>query len=280
MKKSAKHILIILFSNLIYAAAISLFLEPAGLITGGTTGIALVVHHFTGMPVWLFVLFFNACMLVLGWMVLGWKFAVTTIVSTFTYPVFLGILDTLCKGVVLSDSLVLNAVYSGLGIGIALGLVIRTGSSTGGMDIPPLILHKLFGFPVSVTMNLFDTLILFFQAILKPAETVLWGILIVLIYTVVLDRMLMMGSSRTEVKVMSGHTEEIRTAILDDIDRGLTLIESRGGYSLNSGEIILTILSNRELPRLEKRIHEIDPEAFLVISRVTEVKGKGFTLSR
>ncbi|MCH4013162.1 MAG: YitT family protein [Solobacterium sp.] len=255
-------------------------MEPTGLITGGTTGIALVVHHFTGMPVWLFVLFFNACMLVLGWIVLGWKFAVTTIVSTFTYPIFLGILDTLCKGIVLSDSLVLNAVYSGLGIGIALGLVIRTGSSTGGMDIPPLILHKLFGFPVSVTMNLFDTLILFFQAILKPAETVLWGILIVLIYTVVLDRMLMMGSSRTEVKVMSEHTEEIRTAILDDIDRGLTLIESRGGYSLHSGEIILTILNNRELPRLEKRIHEIDPEAFLVISRVTEVKGKGFTLSR
>lgn len=280
MKKDIRTIITILISNLIYTAAISLFIEPAGLITGGTTGIALVVHHFTGMPVWLFVLLFNTVMLVLGWAVLGPRFAMTTILSTFSYPVLLGIFDHIFKGVRLTDSMMLCTIYAGLLTGISLGLVIRSGASTGGMDIPPLILHKKFGTSVSLMMNVFDTIILFFQAVLKPVETVLWGILIVLIYTIVLDRMLMLGSSKTEIKIISTHTEEIRSAIFSDIDRGLTLIESRGGYSLKEGEIILSVLDNRQLPKLEKSIHEIDPEAFLIISRVSEVKGKGFTLSR
>lgn len=280
MPKDLKTLLIIILSNFIYSLTVVLFLEPAGLITGGATGLGLFVHHLTGLPLWIFVLLFNAAMLVLGWIVLGWKFAATTIVSTFIYPVILAFLEKVLAGVHLTDSIALSSIYSGIGIGIALGLVIRTGSSTGGTDIPPLIFKKLFNIPVSVSMNLIDVAILILQALISPVEIVLWGILIVFLYTVVLDRMLLLGTSRTEVKVISEHTEEIRTAILEDIDRGLTLINSRGGYSLQNGEIILTVLNNRELPKLEKRIHEIDPEAFLIISRVTEVRGRGFTLSR
>jgi uncharacterized membrane-anchored protein YitT (DUF2179 family) len=280
MSKEFRNVLVILFSNLLYSLVIVLFLEPAGLITGGATGIALVVNHFTGLPLWIFVLVFNMAMLALGWIVLGRKFAASTLLSSLSYPAILAVLETALKDVHLTDSIILSAIYSGLGIGIALGLVIRTGASTGGTDIPPLILKKLFNIPISYSMNAIDSVILIAQAVIRPVETVLWGILIVLIYTVVMDRVLLMGSSRIEVKIMSNHTEEIRTAILEDIDRGLTLIAGRGGYSLQKGEVILTVLSSRELPKLEKRVHEIDPEAFLVISRVTEVRGRGFTLAR
>ena len=100
------------------------------------------------------------------------------------------------------------------------------------------------------------------------------------IYTTVLDKVLVMGNTKTEVKIISKQVEEVRQAILAQVDRGVTMLYGEGGYKQEQKQIVLSIVSNRELPQVEKLIRQIDPEAFMIISRVTEVRGRGFSLSK
>lgn len=270
----------VIVGNFLYALTVKLFLLPSGLVTGGTTGMALSVNHYFNIPITGFVLIFNVLMLLAGFLILGRSFAATTLASTFLYPFALEIFNRILGDYVLCDDLLLCTIFTGLGIGISLGIVIRSGASTGGMDIPPLILKKLFRFPVSVTMYLFDVCILLSQALFRPIENILYGILLILIYTMVLDKMMLIGATRTEVKIISQNSEEIRTAILKKLDRGVTMLDGEGGYLQDKKQVVLSVISNRELPKLEKMIRTIDPECFMVISRVNEVSGRGFSMQK
>ena len=278
--KRAGTVATVILGNVFYAFVIRLFLLPGNLMTGGTTGIGLVVKHFTGTSISGFVLVFNSVMLIVGWTLLGKKFALTTVISSFTYPIALEAANHIFGDLVITTDPMLNTIFAGLGIGIGLGIVIRTGASTGGMDIPPLVLNKYFRIPVSVSLNVFDILILVLQIAYNPPERVLYGVLLVMIYTTVLDKVLMMGNTKTEVKVISSQVEEIRQAILAQVDRGVTMLYGEGGYRQEQTQIVLSIVSNRELPQVEKLIRHIDPEAFMIVSRVTEVRGRGFSLSK
>lgn len=280
MRKSFISVLIIILGNVLYALTVKLFLMPAGLITGGSTGIALFVHHLTGFSTAGFVFLFNVLMLGAGYLVLGRKFAAETVLSTFIYPASLHLCDLIFHDLVLTEDPVICTVFSGLGIGISLALVIREGASTGGMDIPPLILNRLFHLNVSVTLYLFDCLILLLQAFHTTPEKILYGILLVLIYSLTLDRFILIGTSRTEVKIISRKSDEIRKAILSDLDRGVTVLHGEGGYSSAQEMILLTVISNRQLPAIETLVRRLDEEAFLIVSRVTEVRGRGFTLNK
>ena len=270
----------IIFGNALYSLAVALFLEPAGLITGGATGIALAIGRLTGLSVSGLLFFINLAMLVWGWVVLGRAFALNTLASSVLSPAFLALFEGMANGRVLTEDIFLCTVFSGLGIGVALGLVIRSGASTGGLDIPPLVLNKWFKLPVSATMLAFDIIVLLMQAVFSPMPQVLYGIVMVLIHTIVMDKMLMLGDSRTEVKIISTRSDEIRTAILAEIDRGVTVLHGEGGYTGEPSEVLLSVISNRELPRLEKLVHSIDPACFLIVSRVTEVSGRGFSMEK
>ena len=279
-KQLARNWASILFGNALYSLAVALFLEPAGLITGGATGIALAIGRLTGLPVSGLLLFINLAMLVWGWAVLGRAFALNTLASSVLSPAFLGLFEGLLAGRVLTEDIFLCTVFSGLGIGVALGLVIRAGASTGGLDIPPLVLNKWFKLPVSATMLTFDIAVLLMQAVFSPVQQVLYGVVMVLIHTIVMDKMLMLGASRTEVKIVSSQSDAICAAILAQLDRGVTILHGEGGYTREPSAVLLSIVSNRELPRLEKLAHSIDPTCFLIVSHVTEVSGRGFSLDK
>lgn len=266
--------------NALYSLTVVLFLIPSGLITGGATGIALAANRVSGLPVSGMLLFVNVLMLVVGWVLLGRRFAISTLASTFLSPLTLAIWEGLFQDYVLTDDLLLCTIFAGLGIGISLGIVIRTGGSTGGMDIPPLVLQKYFRIPVAVSMTVFDLTILMAQAVSSPKEQVLYGIVLVFVYSTVLDKVIMMGEHRTEVKIISAHTDEIRSVILSELDRGVTLLSAEGGYLRQPGQLLLTVISNRQLPRLEKLVRAIDPACFMVVSEVTEVRGRGFSLEK
>ncbi|MBS6621355.1 MAG: YitT family protein [Faecalibacterium prausnitzii] len=270
----------IIFGNALYSLAVALFLEPAGLITGGATGIALAIGRLTGLSVSGLLLFINLAMLVWGWVVLGRAFALNTMASSVLSPAFLALFEGMANGRVLTEDIFLCTVFAGLGIGVSLGIVIRSGASTGGLDIPPLVLNKWFKLPVSATMLAFDIIVLLMQAVFSPMPQVLYGIVMVLIHTVVMDKMLMMGASRTEVKIISSQSDAICVAILEQLDRGVTILHGEGGYTHESSAVLLSIVSNRELPRLEKLAHSIDPTCFLIVSHVTEVSGRGFSMDK
>ena len=279
MKRLAT-VLSVVLGNFIYALSVKLFLLPVGLITGGTNGIALVLEHYWDVPIPAFVLLFNILMLIVGWLVLGRAFAMTTVASSFLYPVFLELLDRGLGNMMFTDDLLLCTIFFGLGVGLGLGLVIRVGASTGGMDIPPLILEKKLRIPVSVSMYCLDFLILVPQMLFRPVENVLYGIILVFIYTMVLDKMLILGKSKTELKIVSPKYEEICAAILTEVDRGVTLMRAEGGYSGCRTKLVFSVVSNRELIKVEKLVHEIDPECFMVVNRVSEVRGKGFSIKK
>ena len=270
----------IIAGNALYALTVVLFLVPSGLITGGATGIALGVNRVLGLPVSGVLFVINISMLVLGWMVLGSRFALTTIASTILSPLFLALWERVFADFVLTNDIVLNTIFAGFGVGISLGITIRSGASTGGMDIPPLVLNKWFHLPVSSTMMTFDFIILAAQAAFSPVRQSLYGVVMAIIYTVVLDKVLMLGTTRTEVKIISAKSDEICAAIFAQLDRGVTILHGEGGYLREPESVLLSVVSNRQLPRLEKLAHAIDPTCFMIVSHVTEVSGRGFSLEK
>lgn len=275
-----KRIATVLAGNTVYALAVALFILPGGLITGGTTGLALVAHHQLSIPVPVFVAAFNVIMFLAGVFVLGKAFAFTTMISTFYYPLILGVFQRYSGQVPVTGDKMLATVFSGLLIGAGIGMVIRAGASTGGMDIPPLILNKKWNLSVSMAMSVFDCLILLSQMIFSNKEQILYGILLVLLYTTVLDKVLLIGRNQMQVKIISGKYERISNAIQERMDRGTTLLSSEGGHLREASFTVLTVVSGRELSKLNELVMGMDPDAFMIINQVNEVRGRGFTLHK
>ncbi|RGS79622.1 YitT family protein [Coprococcus sp. AF21-14LB] len=272
-----KNLVLIFAGNTLYALGVVMFILPGGMITGGTTGIALTVNHYFHVPISVFVFCFNLIMFIIGAVVLGKKFALTTLISTFYYPFILGVLENVPALGNFTNDVALSTIFGGLMIGSAIGIVIRAGASTGGMDIPPLVLNKKFGIPVSVLLYVFDSSILLMQMLFSNKDQILYGILLVMIYTVVLDKVLLLGTTQTQVKVVSKKYAEINQAIISELDRGSTLIYGETGYLHQEQPLVLSVVSNRELTRLNQIVMGIDPSAFMIISKVNEVKGRGFS---
>ena len=275
-----KKIITVLAGNTLYALAVSLVILPNGLITCGTSGLALVAEYKFGIPIAAFVGVFNVVMFVAGAAVLGKAFAFTTIISTFYYPFILGVFEGMFGSSPITGDTMLATVFAGLLIGAGIGMVIRAGASTGGMDIPPLILNKKFRLPVSMTMSVFDCLILLTQMVFAGKEKILYGILLVLLYTMVLDKVLMIGQNQMQVKIISEQCESISEAIQNRMDRGTTLLLIEGGHLRKASYAVLTVVSGRELSKLNELVIGLDSNAFMIINQVSEVRGRGFTLHK
>lgn len=281
MTSSNKHkflsLLLVLGGNMLYALTVKLFLLPANLISCGTTGMALAVNHLTGVPMTAFILCFNIVMLGVGWCFLGRQFALTTVFSSLFYPVALELLNRVLGDVAITENLLMNTLYSGLGLGVSLGMVMRGGASTGGMDIPPLILKKFFRIPVPVSLWSFDFCIMLTQMTFHTMEDLLYGVLLLMVTSFALNKVLLLGTSKTEVKIVSPRAEEIRDTILSQVDRGVTLLHGEGGFLHTPTEVILSVVSNHEMPRIQRLARDIDPDCFMIVSQVTEVWGRGFS---
>ena len=279
-KKKWISLLMVLVGNIIYAFSVKLFLLPANLMSCGTTGIALVVNQLTHIPISGFIFVFNVVMLAVGWMILGRKFAMTTILSSLFFPIALEILNRVLGDVRITENILLNTLFSGMGLGLSLGIVLRAGASTGGMDIPPLVLEKFFRIPVSASLWAFDFCILLAQMTFHPLEDLLYGILLIIVVSITLNKVMLLGTSKTEVKIVSEKAGLIREAILSRVDRGVTILHGEGGYLRQKKEVIMSIVSNHELVKIENLARSIDPDCFMIISHVTEVWGRGFSYGK
>lgn len=280
MYTSKKDLFWIFFGNTLLALGVIMFIVPGNLLSGGTTGISLFLNHYFDLPISVFTFIFNFLMFIIGAIILGKKFALQTLISTFYYPFILGVFEYLFKDFYLIDDILINTLFAGVLVGVSIAVVIRAGASTGGMDIPPLILHKLFKIPVSVSMYLFDTLIVLMQFGFSDIRECLYGIVLIFIYTIVIDKIMVIGTQKIELKIVSKKYESIRQAIITDIDRGVTMLHGQTGYLLEDTDMIVNVISTRELVQVERIVKEIDPEAFMIISHVNEVHGKGFNMAK
>lgn len=278
--KNIKTTAMILIGNLIYALAVKLFLMSSGLATGGVTGIAIALNSVTGIRVSVSAFVLNGIMWVLGLFFLGKHFAVSTLVSTIAFPLFLNILENLIGDYVLTEDRILCSILGGILIGTGLGLVLREDASTGGIDVIPVALNKYFRFSVSGVMYIVDIVILLAQILVFPVENILYGILQILVYTIVMEKVLIIGKTRTKMLIISREHTKITQFILNKMDRGATYLKGTGAFSNNDESIILTVVSNRQVPRIERMVKEEDPHALIIKSAAMEVSGHGFTLDK
>ena len=276
MNAKLKDLFWVLVGNSINAFAVAFFILTNDLSMGGGTGISLIVNHFFNIPISAFVLIFNIIMFLIGAAFLGKKFAVTTAISTFYYPFILAVFQKIIGSYSVTDDIFLNTFFAGLLMGLSLGIVVRAGASTGGMDIPPLVVNKYFGVPVSAAMYAFGLIILAVQFTFKDAEKILYGIVLIMINSLVLDKMIVLGKQRVELQIISEKSEEIKRAIIEKVGRGVTMIYGETGYMGEKCDIVLTVVSNRQLLKTERIVKSIDPGSFVIINSVKEVAGKGF----
>lgn len=270
----------VLFGNALLAFGVAAFIVPQGMITGGATGLGIAINRFFGMDISLAVAICNVVLFIAGVLCLGKKFALTTIVSTVVYPMFLSMFTASEWIGNLTDNMILATAYAGMLIGASVGIVIRFGASTGGMDIPPLILNKKFGIPVAVSMYVTDFAVLMLQVFTASAEQVLYGILIVILSSIMLNYVCLAGQKKIQVMIISQKHEEILNVLLRELDLGVTLFHIETGYLQKQGKAVVCVTNSRKLFSIQETVQNLDPKAFMSVTHINEVRGRGFTLDR
>lgn len=275
-----KIVLGVLAGNAILALAVAAFVVPHGIIMGGATGIGLAITHYVPVNLSAVIFIVNAILFVLGAFTLGRKFALTTIISTFVYPVFLEIAGKVPGVGGLTDNILLATVYAGLLLGLGIGLVVRQGASTGGTDILALVLNKFLHGPVAVFMYIVDFIVLGCQIFFSGAEQILYGILALMLMTMVMNRVVLFGQTQIQLFIISEKHEEIRQRILKDMNVGATMVHIETGYGKEQQKGVLCVIPHRKLYAVNDTISRIDDKAFTTITQIKEVKGRGFSMER
>ncbi len=282
LKKSrAKEALLILFGNLILAVGTVCFILPNNILSGGLAGVAIAVQPLIPLSAVNIINILAVSLWVLSFFTLGKSFALRTLLSTVLYPVLVNILDVfVTPNVALFEvEPTLASLYGGLLTGFGLGLVFRTGASTGGMDIPALILHKYAHLPESQAVGIVDGLTVLLGIYTYGLQAALIGLLSVFTSAVAIRQTLLLGSeARKKVMIISEKWEEIRAFLLSDkVSRGVTILEGRGGYTNKERPVLMVIITQRQLVVVERETLTIDPKAFLIVTEANEVHGAGFT---
>ena len=272
----SSHIGMIVIGNFLLAAGTAFFVIPLDLVTAGTTGIALFIYRLSGFSISLFTYLFYTASYAVGCIFLGRRFALTTLISSLWYPIAFSICENLARSVHLTSDRMLGTLAAGLMIGVGIGLVLRTGASTGGTDVPLLILHKYLRLPLTTAVWILDLAILVLQCITSTTEDILYGALLVTVYSLLIGRMLVLGQSKMQATVISENPSKLRDAIFREIDRGVTLLYGETGYRERTCKVLFTVFPTRELGRIERIVAEVDPKAFLIVHRVSKVRGFGF----
>ena len=278
--KLLQTVLGVLGGNAILAFSVAAFIVPHGIIMGGATGIGLLLSRVISLPLSSLILAVNAFLFVWGTLVLGKKFALTTIVSTFAYPAFLSVAQMIPGITELTDNIMLATLYGGVLLGAGIGLIVKVGSSTGGTDILALIFHKWFHIPVAVLLYVVDFLVLGSQIFDSTSEQVLYGIMTLVLETVFMNRVMLLGKSQIQLFIISDKYEEIKKRVLKDIDAGVTMVHIETGYGGREQKGVLCVIQNRKLYSVREIVQSIDPKAFITITQINEVSGRGFTMER
>ncbi len=269
--------LLIIVGNAILAIGVGVFVLPIHLLSGGVAGIAVALEPLFHIDPGIMINVLTVVLFLVGALLLGKKFALNTVLGTIFYPLFLTIVTTVFDEQV-TTSLLLSSVYAGVLCGIGIGLVFRTGASTGGMDIPPLIINKYTGISLPTLVMITDGLTVCLGIATYGLEAALIGLISVYLTGIMIDKVLLMGGHDAKnVMIISTHYEEIMSKIYTDLNRGATLIQAMGGYTKEQRPMIMIVVSKKQLPALNRLIHHIDPEAFVVVTDTTEVQGLGFT---
>lgn len=277
-KKYLKELLIIAFGNFLLAVSVQYFILPFNILTGGVAGVAVAISPFIPLSQQIIIDILVVGLFLLGWMVLGKEFAIKTFLSSILYPIFVSILGFFPY--TLDISPLLASIYSGILAGLGIGIVLREGASTGGMDIPPLILNYYTGIETSKFILLVDGLTCVLGLLNYPVESLLNGLISVFLSSMVINKIeVAHGSDSLSVQIISSKWEEINKEVLKKINRGVSIVDVKGGYTMKTHKMLMVIIDKREYSTLLDILDTIDKSAFVITNPVQSVHGEGFKLT-
>lgn len=258
------------------------FMQPMGLITGGMMGLSLMLEPLIPFSTGITYLMLNIVALTIGGILFGKDFFLKTVFASILSPV----LVTLFEVLKIEDTLILNqidlhyqllvaSIASGVLAGVGIGLVLRYNATTGGMDIFQKIINKYLKVPFSVAVYLTDGLIILLGAFIS-LQNGLFAILAMLLTAYMLEKTAIFGRNAFALMIITKKHDEIKEAIYERIDRGVTRLKATGGYSGIEKELVLTTMNRQQLYIAKEFITQIDPNAFTLIISTKEVLGEGF----
>ena len=280
MKQSLKVLLTIILGNAMLAFSICAFVIPYDIMLGGSNGIALAIQHFIPVRLSVISACVNVSLFFLGLIFLGWKFAATSLASTIIYPLVLAAFEMLPLGTLFEENIVVCALFCGALCGAGIGLVVRAGGSTGGMDIPPCILNKYKGIPVGTSLMFFDVVVVLTQVVLKGTDGILLSLVVIVVMSFVVNKVVLSGEKKIQVMIISPAYQQIRKVILEQINCGVTMLDIETGYEGAAQKAILSVVFANKYPEIREAALKLDSHAFIVASEVTNVNGKGYTIAR
>ncbi len=277
----------IVLGAFVLAAGFVLFITPYHIVPGGVYGTGIVLHYlFPQVQVGTFGLMLDIPLLCVALWVFGAKFGTKTIVAALLTPVFMNTLThfigedpaaMLAGNIDLSGDVLLSCIFGGVLIGVGMGLILRTHATSGGTDIVAMIVHRFTRMPIARCLLIVDSCVVVLGLIvLKDWRIPLYSLITIYVSTQLVDWVLDGGGSNKLLFILSEKNEQIRTLIIEKLERGGTYIQSTGMFSMQDKQMIFVVLDRTELPVVQDYIRRIDPRAFLVVMNAHEIYGEGF----
>ncbi|HHW00303.1 MAG TPA: YitT family protein [Clostridiaceae bacterium] len=286
-----KEYLLIIIGSIITAASINIFLVPYKIAPGGVSGIATVIYYLTNgsISVGIIMLVLNVPLFIMGIKYIGKKFIVRTLFSTVFLSVAIDVTEPLANSFIekfllgydqmasYSDVL-LYSIFGGFLMGLGLGMVLRSGATTGGTDLAAKIVHNFIpGFTVGQILLFIDTSVIIFAAIsFGSFQLALYAIVTLYISSQVIDAILEGVNFAKAVFIISDKSDEISQKLMTTLDRGVTALKGTGMYTGNDREVLLCVVHRGQLKQLKEIVNDIDKKAFVILTDVREVLGEGF----
>jgi len=248
--------LYLIIGNILVAMTVKFFYIPNNLMIGGATGVALILYRLFSIDTALTIFIINLVLMVLGAIFVGKQFLIYTALSSMLYPLCLKLLDLLPLTQPQIEDTMVRIACGAILAGVGIGFVIRGGGSTGGSDELAVILNKLFSTPVTTVISVFDIGVLLIAFLFSDVQGVIYSIIALMIEMLVMNRVLLIGQSQTQ------------------------LFKIQTGYLGDETDALLCVIPKRKLHKTEEYIHRIDERAFITITEINEVKGNGFSYAR
>ena len=272
-KQLAWDYLLVTLGALLTAFAFAAFFLPHDIAPGGVTGIATVLSSVTGLNVGLLSFLINLPLFAVGWRRVGLRFAVRSFISMMLLSLLIDVMPEFD----LAGNMMLAAIFGGVTMGAGLGLVVRAGATTGGTDMAARVIHQRIPYlSVGVILFIIDCLVVLLAGFQIQAEYALYAFICLYSSSKLIDVVMNGLTTEKACFINSLHGKEIKQALMDEIGRGVTMLDAKGGFSGQERPVVLCVVSAQELGRLKNIVHRMDPQAFVFISDAHEVLGEGF----
>ena len=268
-------ILIIILGGVIGGISFNVFLIPHRLLSGGVSGIALILNYIFGLNPGVLIFIINIPIFIAGYRFVDKEFIILSLVGMTAFSVFIDMFSFLRNVVYIEDTL-LSCLYGGVLNGIGMGIVFRNRASQGGIDIVAVIAKKHYSMNLGTSSLIINFIIVAIASLFYGVNLAMYTLVSMYVASTVLDKVQQGFGSSKSVMIITDNEQQVADAILQTLDRGVTYLEGEGAYTGDKKRVIYCIVALKQLAKLKQIVHEVDSKAFMAVSDTAEVLGHGF----